>query len=107
MRTRLFVRTSEFLWQEGHSAHAEQEARDSTMAALEMYRGFSETKERGRTPKSSKANHPKCSSGSASVLPAMYIHGGPRCGGNPHSPRIFTKRTREAAILEDFQNQVT
>jgi prolyl-tRNA synthetase len=43
MRTRLFLRTSEFLWQEGHSAHAdEREARDSTMAALEMYRGFSE-----------------------------------------------------------------
>jgi prolyl-tRNA synthetase len=44
MRTRLFLRTSEFLWQEGHSAHAdEREARDSTMAALEMYRAFSES----------------------------------------------------------------
>jgi prolyl-tRNA synthetase len=43
MRTRLFLRTAEFLWQEGHSAHAdEKEARDSTMAALEMYRAFSE-----------------------------------------------------------------
>jgi prolyl-tRNA synthetase len=44
MRTRLFLRTAEFLWQEGHSAHAdEQEARDSTMAGLEMYRDFAET----------------------------------------------------------------
>jgi prolyl-tRNA synthetase len=44
MRTRLFLRTAEFLWQEGHSAHAgEQEARESTMAALEMYRAFSES----------------------------------------------------------------
>src|SRR5215470_16865379 len=44
MRTRLFLRTAEFLWQEGHSAHAdEQEARESTMAALEMYRDFAET----------------------------------------------------------------
>lgn len=44
MRTRLFLRTTEFLWQEGHSAHAdEREARESTMCALELYREFSET----------------------------------------------------------------
>src|SRR4051812_42708354 len=44
MRTRLFLRTAEFLWQEGHSAHAdEKEARESTMYALELYREFSET----------------------------------------------------------------
>jgi prolyl-tRNA synthetase len=44
MRTRLFLRTAEFLWQEGHSAHAdEKEARESTMRALELYRNFSET----------------------------------------------------------------
>ena len=44
MRTRLFLRTAEFLWQEAHSAHAdEKEARESTMYALELYREFSET----------------------------------------------------------------
>ncbi len=44
MRTRLFLRTAEFLWQEGHSAHADEtEARDYTMRALELYREFSET----------------------------------------------------------------
>jgi prolyl-tRNA synthetase len=44
MRTRLFLRTAEFLWQEGHSAHAnEKEARESTMHALELYREFAET----------------------------------------------------------------
>jgi prolyl-tRNA synthetase len=43
MRTRLFLRTAEFLWQEGHSAHAdEKEARESTMSALELYREFVE-----------------------------------------------------------------
>ena len=43
MRTRMFLRTSEFLWQEGHSAHATaQEAKDETMMALEMYRAFAE-----------------------------------------------------------------
>ncbi|WP_338244886.1 aminoacyl--tRNA ligase-related protein [Aurantiacibacter hainanensis] len=43
MRTRMFLRTSEFLWQEGHSAHASaEEARDETMMALEMYRAFAE-----------------------------------------------------------------
>ena len=43
MRTRMFLRTSEFLWQEGHTAHATaEEAREETMRALEMYRAFAE-----------------------------------------------------------------
>jgi prolyl-tRNA synthetase len=38
MRTRLFLRTSEFLWQEGHTAHAtEQEARDESKQMLDIY----------------------------------------------------------------------
>ena len=38
-RPRLFLRTSEFLWQEGHTAHeTEQEAREETMRMLEVYR---------------------------------------------------------------------
>lgn len=38
-RTYLFLRTSEFLWQEGHTAHAtEQEAEEMTTQALEWYR---------------------------------------------------------------------
>lgn len=44
MRTRMFLRTSEFLWQEGHTAHVdEQDARAETMRALEMYRDFVES----------------------------------------------------------------
>jgi prolyl-tRNA synthetase len=43
MRTRLFLRTSEFLWQEGHTAHADREgAVAETMTILELYRDFSE-----------------------------------------------------------------
>ena len=43
MRTRMFLRTSEFLWQEGHTAHADKaDAVDETLRALEMYRSFSE-----------------------------------------------------------------
>ncbi|MEM1131693.1 MAG: proline--tRNA ligase [Pseudomonadota bacterium] len=43
MRTRMFLRTSEFLWQEGHTAHAtEQDAVDETLEILEMYRSFAE-----------------------------------------------------------------
>ncbi len=44
MRTRMFLRTSEFLWQEGHTAHATaDEAREETLKMLEVYREFSET----------------------------------------------------------------
>jgi prolyl-tRNA synthetase len=43
MRTRLFLRTTEFLWQEGHTAHAtEQEAREETLRMLNVYADFAE-----------------------------------------------------------------
>jgi prolyl-tRNA synthetase len=43
MRTKLFLRTSEFLWQEGHTAHAtEKEAKVETLKMLEVYRVFLE-----------------------------------------------------------------
>jgi prolyl-tRNA synthetase len=43
MRTRMFLRTSEFLWQEGHTAHADKaDAMAETLRALEMYRAHSE-----------------------------------------------------------------
>jgi prolyl-tRNA synthetase len=43
MRTRLFLRTAEFLWQEGHTAHATQkEAEDETRQMVEVYRRFAE-----------------------------------------------------------------
>ncbi|MGB8215136.1 MAG: proline--tRNA ligase [Anaerolineales bacterium] len=41
LRTRLFLRTLEFYWQEGHTAHAsEQEARQETMRMLDVYADF-------------------------------------------------------------------
>ncbi len=43
MRTRLFLRTAEFLWQEGHTAHATaQEAIDETRQMLDVYADFVE-----------------------------------------------------------------
>ena len=43
MRTRLFLRTTEFLWQEGHTAHATpEEAEDETQLILGIYRRFME-----------------------------------------------------------------
>ncbi len=43
MRTRLFLRTAEFLWQEGHTAHATaEEAQEETMRMLGVYADFAE-----------------------------------------------------------------
>jgi prolyl-tRNA synthetase len=43
LRPRVLLRTTEFLWQEGHTAHAtEAEAREETEAMLEVYRRFAE-----------------------------------------------------------------
>lgn len=44
MRTRLFLRTAEFLWQEGHTAHAtKNEAIEETEKMLKVYAEFAET----------------------------------------------------------------
>jgi len=44
MRTRLFLRTTEFLWQEGHTAHAtREEALEETMRMLDVYADFAES----------------------------------------------------------------
>lgn len=41
MRTRLFLRTAEFLWQEGHTAHeTREEAMEESIRMLEIYRSF-------------------------------------------------------------------
>jgi prolyl-tRNA synthetase len=43
MRTRLFLRTAEFLWQEGHTAHAtREEAVEETLKILDIYANFAE-----------------------------------------------------------------
>ncbi len=43
MRTRLFLRTAEFLWQEGHTAHAtKEEALEETVKMLNVYADFAE-----------------------------------------------------------------
>ncbi len=43
MRTRMFLRTTEFLWQEGHTAHAtREEAVEETMRMLDVYADFAE-----------------------------------------------------------------
>ncbi|HEV3416560.1 MAG TPA: proline--tRNA ligase [Pirellulales bacterium] len=43
MRTRLFLRTTEFLWQEGHTAHAtEAEAMEETLKILDLYATFAQ-----------------------------------------------------------------
>jgi prolyl-tRNA synthetase len=43
MRTRMFLRTTEFLWQEGHTAHAtETEAMEETLRMLDVYADFAQ-----------------------------------------------------------------
>jgi prolyl-tRNA synthetase len=43
LRTRLFLRTAEFLWQEGHTAHeTADEAREETLRMLDVYADFAE-----------------------------------------------------------------
>ena len=44
LRPRMFLRTAEFLWQEGHTAHeTAEEAREETLRILDLYADFAET----------------------------------------------------------------
>jgi len=50
MRTKLFLRTAEFYWQEGHTAHATaDEAQAETMQMLDIYADFARTLRRCRS----------------------------------------------------------
>lgn len=69
MRTRLFLRTTEFLWQEGHTAHATpEEAEDEALRMLEVYRRLAEdhmalpvlTGTKSHTEKFAGAEHTYC-----------------------------------------------
>jgi prolyl-tRNA synthetase len=68
-RTRLFLRTAEFLWQEGHTAHASyEEAEEEALTMLEVYRRFAEdwlavpvlTGKKTEVEKFAGANHTYC-----------------------------------------------
>ncbi len=69
MRTRLFLRTTEFLWQEGHTAHSNaNEAEEEARAILEIYRRLAEeflaipvlTGRKTEAEKFAGANHTYC-----------------------------------------------
>ena len=58
MRTRLFLRTAEFLWQEGHTVHAtEKEAVQETRKMLDVYEDFAENYMAMPVIKGEKASH--------------------------------------------------
>ncbi|MCP4547688.1 MAG: proline--tRNA ligase [bacterium] len=60
MRTRLFLRTTEFLWQEGHTAHATaEEAEAETRQMLDVYADFCETEMAMPVIKGIKTDHEK------------------------------------------------
>ena len=58
MRTRQFLRTSEFLWQEGHTVHATaEEAQEETRQMLDVYADFAENYMAMPVIKGAKASH--------------------------------------------------
>ncbi len=60
MRTRLFLRTGEFLWQEGHTAHDNhEEAKEEVMRMLDVYADFAENVMAMPVIKGQKSEHEK------------------------------------------------
>ncbi len=67
LRPRLFLRTLEFLWQEGHTAHATaEEARAETMRMLEIYADFAENEAAIPVIKGQKSDQEKFAGAEAS-----------------------------------------
>ena len=73
MRTRLFLRTTEFLWQEGHTAHiSEEEARAETLKMLEVYRDTCEN--HLAMPSPNKFQHTSENMPQDALRRARYVH---------------------------------
>ncbi|MBN1430114.1 MAG: proline--tRNA ligase [Anaerolineae bacterium] len=67
MRTRLFLRTTEFLWQEGHTAHETyEEAQEETLRMLEIYEDFAVNEAAIPVIKGRKSNQEKFAGADAS-----------------------------------------
>ncbi|NDJ54496.1 MAG: proline--tRNA ligase [Chloroflexi bacterium] len=67
LRTRLFLRTTEFLWQEGHTAHATaEEAEAETMQMLDIYADFARNEAAIPVIKGRKSNQEKFAGAEAS-----------------------------------------
>lgn len=67
MRTRLFLRTTEFLWQEGHTAHETfEEAQEETLRMLDIYEDFAVNEAAIPVIKGRKSNQEKFAGADAS-----------------------------------------
>ena len=118
MRTRMFLRTTEFLWQEGHTAHAtEAEAREETMKMLNVYADFAENdhghardqrREDGRRALPRRGGHvrdrshdagPQSAASRHDPLPRPEFRQGPR-------DQIHGREGREVIRLDDLLGRV-
>jgi prolyl-tRNA synthetase len=85
-RPRLFLRTTEFLWQEGHTAHAtRQEAEEETLRMLDVYADFAERDAAIPVIKGRKSETEKFAGGIASyTIEAMMGNGWALQSGTSH-----------------------
>jgi prolyl-tRNA synthetase len=85
-RPRLFLRTTEFLWQEGHTAHAtRQEAEEETLRMLDVYADFAERDAAIPVIKGRKSDTEKFAGGIASyTIEAMMGNGWALQSGTSH-----------------------
>ncbi len=86
MRTRPFLRTTEFLWQEGHTAHATaEEAQEETLRMLEVYADFAINDAAVPVIKGRKSNQEKFAGADASyTIEAMMRNGWALQSGTSH-----------------------
>jgi prolyl-tRNA synthetase len=106
-RTKLFLRTTEFYWQEGHTAHATaKEAEEETLRMLEIYADFAENEAavpviRGRKSESEKFAGAACTYG----IEAMMGDGKALQAGTSHNLGQNFAKAFNIQYLDEQNNQ--
>lgn len=106
MRPRLFLRTTEFLWQEGHTAHAtKEEANQKTLEMLEVYRRFVEEYLSISVVKGKKTEIEKFPGADyTSTIEAMMQDGKALQSGTSHMLGQNFSKSFEISFLDENQN---
>jgi len=103
MRPRLFLRTTEFLWQEGHTAHAtKEEAQEETMRMLDIYADFAVNETAIPAIKGLKSTQEKFAGADASyTIEAMMGNKWALQGGTTHNLGQNFSKAFEIKFLDE------
>ncbi|HEV3483922.1 MAG TPA: aminoacyl--tRNA ligase-related protein [Vicinamibacterales bacterium] len=100
--TRPFLRTTEFLWQEGHTAHeTEIEAQEETLRILQLYKNFCENELAMPVVDGQKSESEKFAGASRTYSIEALMGTAARCRPAPHTTSVRTSQRRSRSSSRD------